>query len=560
MSKVQEMQEESRIYQGKVIAPVSGTPQWTLGAVSEGGIVTLYTADGKEVTDQRDKGLWCDLKTAVEAVRKKGYDGICFMPEDRTFVEIYLPKSVHSGKPEPYAQELLDKTGCYAEVSRKGGMLHIITAAYKDTPDIEEESVVIRTTPRFISVTGRVLGEIKPITACDGVILPLCRALMRPSPMDSIPGDDSWMEDIPAPGDDCAPPAGEEEQTETEGKLLPVISGAELAKKEIPPVKWVVRGMLPQGLSMLVGPSKFGKSWMALDICLCVAAGKPFMGWETEKSGVLYLALEDTEGRAKERMLKVLGGAPVPEGFYLSLTAPGLGNGLDETLERQLKALPDVRFVVIDTFQKVRGGAKYGENAYAADYRETGILKRLADRLGISLLLIHHTRKMQDASDAFNRISGTNGLMGAADTILLMERKNRDDTETVLRLTGRDIESADLGLTFDKESCRWQYIGDMRELERRRSLEEERQAYEDDQIVGAIRALLRDAPTGWKGTAKELYKQLSGYGWTPDCSLKGLHKRLAALETGLKQFDGIGYRQEPQLSCTVYYLYFFPQK
>ena len=108
----------------------------------------------------------------------------------------------------------------------------------------------------------------------------------------------------------------------------------------------------------------------------------------------------------------------------------------------------------------MRSAAKGNENAYSADYREIGLLKSFADRHGVCLLLVHHLRKMGDDSDPFNRISGTNGIMGAVDTALVLSKQKRSDSQTTLSITGRDIESRDMVLEFSTETYRWRVLGD----------------------------------------------------------------------------------------------------
>ena len=208
---------------------------------------------------------------------------------------------------------------------------------------------------------------------------------------------------------------------------LRTVSARELQLKDIPPVRFAVKGLIPAGLSILASPPKYGKSWLVLDLCLSVAAGKRFLGFSTNRSGCLYLALEDSERRLKTRMDKLLYSRPAPEGFYFATEAQALDNGLLDALEAFLAAHGDVRLIVLDTYQRVRGAAQGREGAYSADYRETGALKAFADRHNVALLLVHHLRKMRDDGDPFAMISGTTGISGAADTMLVLSRERRSD-------------------------------------------------------------------------------------------------------------------------------------
>jgi RecA-family ATPase len=236
---------------------------------------------------------------------------------------------------------------------------------------------------------------------------------------------------------------------EAQAAPLAPISAAELQDTYLPPLKFVVEGLLPQGLGILASPPKYGKSWLVLDLCLSVAAGKPFLNRPTNRGECLYLALEDSLHRLKERTDKVLDGSAAPVGFDFVTRCADLSEGLIGQLEGHVKAHPKTALIVIDTFQKIRGAAGK-ETAYSADYHEVGQLKAFADRFGLCLLLVHHLRKMDDEGDVFNRISGTNGIAGAADTILVLSKLSRGDADTTLSVVGRDVESAETVLSFDK--------------------------------------------------------------------------------------------------------------
>lgn len=140
-----------------------------------------------------------------------------------------------------------------------------------------------------------------------------------------------------------------------------------------------------------------------------------------------------------------------PAGLYLCGQALPIGQGLEQQLERALEEHPGIRLVILDTLQKVRIESGNGMS-YAADYRDASALKSVADRYHICLLAIHHLRKLPD-EDPFNRLSGTNGLSGAADGSLVLLRTKRQENTAVLSATGRDIEDQEETLEFD--DCRW---------------------------------------------------------------------------------------------------------
>jgi len=289
-----------------------------------------------------------------------------------------------------------------------------------------------------------------------------------------------------------------------EDEQLPItmdtISAVELQKTDIPPIAFVVEGLLPHGLNILASPPKFGKSWMVLALCLAVSTGEKFLGYETNKCGCLYLALEDSRRRLKSRMNKLLGGKEAPAGFDYATTAGDMDNGLFENLERYLASHHGTGLIVIDTLQRVRGAARVREGSYASDYREVGALKTFADKHSIAMLLVHHLRKMKDDGDPFNMISGTNGIMGAADTTMVLTKEARNDDTATFSVVGRDVESSDTILKFNKDTCRWENMGDADcYAEQQARLE-----YQNSPIVKTIKKLLEQSPEGWSGTAKQL--------------------------------------------------------
>lgn len=146
-----------------------------------------------------------------------------------------------------------------------------------------------------------------------------------------------------------------------------VISAKDLYQIAIPPVQYVVEELLAVGTTILAAAPKLGKSWLVLLLGLCVAAGKPFLGYDTHQCGVLYLALEDGLNRLKSRMIKLLDGAQPPENFDFATEIPNMDNGLFLALDKYLESHPHVRLIIIDTLQYVRGSAVGRETLYAQD-------------------------------------------------------------------------------------------------------------------------------------------------------------------------------------------------
>ena len=202
------------------------------------------------------------------------------------------------------------------------------------------------------------------------------------------------------------------------------ISAVELMAKEFPEPRWAIPGILPEGLNMLAGKPKKGKSIMSLNVGIAIAQGGLALGRIPVKKGtVLYLALEDTERRIKNRLELMLsdGGAP-PDNLHFSTKWPRMNEGGLELLQEKIVKTPDTRLVIIDTLQKFRALVNRASNAYAADYEAVASIKEVADTLSVPILLIHHLRK-SDSDDIFDTISGTLGLSGGVDGVLILKQE-----------------------------------------------------------------------------------------------------------------------------------------
>lgn len=231
----------------------------------------------------------------------------------------------------------------------------------------------------------------------------------------------------------------------------------QLMAAEFPEPKWAVPGILAEGVSLLAGPPKVGKSWLSLGLGLSVAAGSQAFDSVPVKGGpVLYLALEDTPRRLQTRMGKLLGGQQAPPGLTLVTECPPFPQGGSEAIAGWLDRNPDARMVVIDVFAKMRGQSPQGVSAYDADYVAVGYAKRLADHYGIAVVLVHHVRKMA-SEDFLTEVSGTNGIAGAADATLVLKRA-RGQADGILHVTGRDVNEAEYALSFQEASGAWHLL------------------------------------------------------------------------------------------------------
>ena len=218
-------------------------------------------------------------------------------------------------------------------------------------------------------------------------------------------------------------------------KSLHTIDADTLQSIPYEPLSFVVEELLPQGLHLLAGAPKIGKSWLALWLCLRVASGEPLWNFPTHPCEVLYLCLEDSFQRIQSRLFDLTDDAPPT--LHFAVMAEQIQSGLVDQIEQFLTGHPATGLVVIDTLQRIRSAGN-DVNPYASDYRDIGVLKALADRRRIAILLVHHLRKLSD-DDPMNMISGTTGLSGATDSNFVLRKSKRRENTATLYCTGRDI-------------------------------------------------------------------------------------------------------------------------
>ena len=296
---------------------------------------------------------------------------------------------------------------------------------------------------------------------------------------------------------------------------LPTVSMNDLYEQVYPGRPPVIDGLLYTGTYLFVGAPKVGKSFLMAQLAYHVSMVLPLWGYAVHQGTVLYLALEDDHRRLQERLYRMFG-ADSAGNLRLAIYAKQLGSGLEEQLKRFVREHPDTRLIIIDTLQKIReaGGEKY---SYASDYEVIGRLKRFADESGVCLLLVHHTRKQQ-ADDQFDMISGTNGLLGAADGAFLLQKERRTDNAATLDISGRDQQDQQLYLIRDEERLVWR-------LERA-----ETTLWEEppDPVLEAVSALVTAEQPLWSGTATDLAAAL-GLDMKPNALAMRLNVRAGKL-------------------------------
>ena len=267
------------------------------------------------------------------------------------------------------------------------------------------------------------------------------------------------------------------------------IDAQTLSITPLPPVRWLIPDLLPAGLALLAGASKSGKSWLCLWLGLQLAQGGEFWGRAVPARTVLYLCLEDTYARIQNRLFRLTEDT-APDRLYFQTACETIGQGLERQIETFLNHHPETGLVIIDTLQKVRE-ADPTTGIYASDYQDMSVLKALADRHNIGILLVHHQRKDR-TDDPFDDISGSVALMGGADTSWVLRRR-RMSLNAQLHVTGRDMESRALDLRW--EDCLW-------ELEHEETSEElARKAI--PACVWSVADFVKQQKC-WQGTATEL--------------------------------------------------------
>ena len=237
---------------------------------------------------------------------------------------------------------------------------------------------------------------------------------------------------------------------------LRTVDGAALMSQPLRPPNFVVETLLSQGLHILAGSPKVGKSWLALWLAVTVAKGEPVWNLASKQGTTLYLCLEDSVLRIQNRLFEITEDAP--DSVHFCTECAPIGQGLEEQVEYFLAQHPNTVLVIVDTLQMIR---PVHDATYANDYRDLSVLKRMADRHGIAILLIHHLRK-EKAADVFCRISGTTAISGAVDSSFTLEEERRGTARAKLTCIGRDIEYRELELQRNGENV-WELVSDSRE-------------------------------------------------------------------------------------------------
>lgn len=301
---------------------------------------------------------------------------------------------------------------------------------------------------------------------------------------------------------------------------LETINAEDLQNRTYEPTPFLVDELIPEGLHILAGAPKIGKSWLALWLCLCVAQGQTLWNFTTTQGEVLYLSLEDSFQRIQTRLFDLTEDAPPT--LHFAIMADTLKHGLEQQIEQFLTEHPATRLVVIDTLQRVRSAGS-DSNLYANDYQDIGLLKKLADKRHIAILLIHHLRKLHD-DDPMNMISGSTGLSGAADSAFVLQKNARSANAASLHCTGRDIPDRTLKLELGEDDHVWKLLADSKTCSSASKIS-------TLQIENLLSELLREQ-TEISAPAKALLEKIDpagSEGWTPNSFSHQIRKSVDAL-------------------------------
>lgn len=231
-----------------------------------------------------------------------------------------------------------------------------------------------------------------------------------------------------------------------------IITGDQLDAMAFDPLHWCVEGIIPEGTGVLVSPPKVGKSFLVAGVGLACACGGVALGqFDVSPRPVLYLALEDGYRRLQSRFRTILGGHAIPAN--ISVVTSATPESAREVIGKFFVTHKDAQpLVILDTLGKILEARNAKATQYGHDYQQVSALielQRLAP--GSTLLIVHHTKKGEE-NDYVDKVSGTTGIAGAADFIMLLKRE-RADTAVTLSVTGRDVTEQEYALKF--EDCLW---------------------------------------------------------------------------------------------------------
>lgn len=302
----------------------------------------------------------------------------------------------------------------------------------------------------------------------------------------------------------------EEKTTGTPIPPLTTMTATELLQTQFTPLQFAVDKLLPQGIFIFAGSGKIGKSWLALDMCISVSTGADFWEENTSVGEVLYLALEDNYRRLQSRMLEIIEETDNSyEQLHFAIASLGISNGLIEQVKQFITTYPSTKLIVIDTLEHIRNTTAE-TSMYAHDYNDIQKIRAVTEVHDVTILLIHHTRKMFDP-DPLNTLTGSTGLVGAVDGVWILEKEKRTENNGKLTIVNRDTQGYCFKVEFDEDDFKWNNLGDY-----------EQATKTEDTFCVLINEFLKE---NWQGTATELVVALASETITVSNVTKRLNKR-----------------------------------
>lgn len=310
---------------------------------------------------------------------------------------------------------------------------------------------------------------------------------------------------------------------------LGVIDGISLMEMEFPPPVVIVKKLLHTGLSIIGGMPKAGKTWFCLSLSIAVATGTEIIGFETNKSEVLYLSFESKCGDLQHRLHILLQGEQIPNGLHFYTDIKTLDNGLLDFLQNTLNEHPKIKLIIVDTLQFIRSSKSGGGTLYQKEYKEMSVLKEFADKNNICILAVHHL-KNTPTKDVFAKMYGSNGIRGCTNTNIVMI-KEEATSNVQFHVESRDVEGTTKIIQRNSENCRWEVISDNKE----------ETEYNENPIVMTIRNMLEEQPNGVEIKMADFKNKMNDLGideetYTPQSISREISQHLIPL---LMRYDNI---------------------
>lgn len=322
-------------------------------------------------------------------------------------------------------------------------------------------------------------------------------------------------------------------------KQIHYSSAKELLEADLPPVEYIVDVIISKGLIILSAKSKMGKSWFALDLAIAVSSGADFLGFNTNQGEVLYIDLENTKALTQQRLMKLLNGMDAPDGLTITNDYSTMNDSFLDDITDYLENHKSTSLVIVDVFQKIKKSKSNNKADYDDIYENFTPLKELTEKYNISLILVMHDRKMTDMTDPFANILGSTAIMGASDEVIVIHKKNRNDKDATLSITGRTVRECEYSIRFNRPVCKWEMLGNAAEIQAKREKEE----FYNNPLVKTIIKLVDTNNGEYSGTATDIIKASEYYRARIYKSSTKIGIEIGKIENKLKQYVSIGYSQ-----------------